>query len=646
MSSHLNRTIARSTDLDINSPARTVNTMPSNRRGFTILEVLVALVLTTSMVLVMVRWVGLSGQLSANGAATAGNERTLLVVSSTMADDFENAQPCDGQRRSSMFAQASPSKLVLYRDVDNDGTLELVTWRLAGPDNTQLLREVSPTADDGCTAAPGVFESRLVTDRVRAGTTELFTPRVNGAELPLAATVSCGANPTLCNWQAVGVRMVLENSGGGQPLTLDEVFDLNWRTVRLPLTSVGSVRTTSGADAISSTTTQAMAAVGDFDVRANVQADDWSAGSEQVIVVREDTPTTGLSFKLALLGDGRPVLSVSSNGTSWQTFAASAAVPFADGVAGSVSAQFTHGFDNGLDAASVSFATSVNGVTWVPLGTPVGGPSRFRLYSPDVPVTIGALSDGTAAFVGEIFEVRMDGSSNAATNGWFNASATGVFADSWAGYSAPVAALNGNVSPGGGPSGDPYQRISWTAAGGQKGLVLTGGTPGDTATNCTSAATGPNTFCLWPDSVYLVSFQARGVGGGGLGAQLSAVPSAGAVDRTDINNPPMTDNWQQYEFAMTTTASFPSNALVLSTVGAVNAGSFDVAHVEVDLVHPGRTLTPAWQATPPSPDLDSRGELRNYFTFRASEVGAGSRTMVGDNGEVWTVPASAELTYS
>lgn len=621
--------------------------MEPQRKAFTVLEVMVSLVLTAVMVLLMVRWVGTTGELADSGASTADSQRSISILSAAFADDVENAQPCDSQRRTSMFAQAGPAKVTLFRDVDNNGSVERVTWRLTGPSNRQLVREVAPTADDGCSPGSGAFESRVLSDSVRPGTETVFVPRVSGAEVPLRAPIDCRLSPTRCNWQALGLRVVLEPTSNGQPATLDEVADLNYATIRLPLAQVGYVELDDPAAVLSTETfAAAQTSLNDFDLRASLELADWSNGDNQTIV-SHGAELGDYGYRFGLQSDGAAVLKLSPDGDVFRDYTSGTPVPFGPGEAGWLRVTFSTNVNLGDNESSAIFYTSSDGVTWSPLGAPDTKAGRFRVHNPATTTTIaGTSSVASNSLSGKVFEVGMYGTSNRSSNSWFETASNGL-ADGWKAWSSVAdATLLPGHSTSDGPDGSPFQRVGWTSSGSRKGMALTGNATGASvaATNCENAWVSAVTTCLWPGTDHVVSFKARALGGA-VGSKMSAQPASGATNPVALENPVLSAEWQNYSFGFRTLDGMANGQLLIATESGVDPGSLDLAQVTTEQLFPSTGTYTANPLTPPgNGDADQNG-LRTIFRFKATDVDANTRTALGGGGEVWKLPAVAELDY-
>lgn len=623
----------------------TVTRMRS-RHAFTVLEVIVALVLTTVMVMVMTRWVNLSADLTSTSAANSGAQRTMLAISAGMAEDFNNAVPCDGARRSSMFASASRKRVVLFRDTNGDGNPERVTWELTGPQYTKLTRSVAPT--DGCEPAAGQIETSTLTDSIHPGQVSVFEPRIGGApyRFPNDNPVQCTSQPTLCNWQAIGVKLAIDSyAGDNQPATLEEVFALNWRTVRLPLAQIGAVTfdgLTTESQKIVGVVPRTHATINDLDLVAHVKLDDYTPSAVNIVAAHGlPAPANTAGWAFGVNTDGGVLFRWSHNGTAFnQVVSPTKLSPaVADGSTVFIRAVVDFDTDAGLRTPTVSFFRSDSGTSWTALGAAVAVPQgQARIFNADVPVTVGNLADNSLPTKGQIISVHGWTSPNVLGNGWFY-DGTDSGATGWGGYStSPGVPFTFSRDTGGGPGGRPYLRVSWTGTADNVGAVRSSGVSGGSA-SCASAWVAGRTMCLWPNTTYRLSYQARS-DEGAFGHTMTG--GVGALDNPSnavtLRNPALRLTWQEYMFEFRTGAVTSGNVYVIVN-GSVPAGSVDIAGVTLEMVHPNRSAAynPAVAPyTNPAGTSEPGIGMRQMFGFRASQLSPGAMTGAGDAGESWT----------
>ena len=598
------------------------------------------MVLTASFVLVMVQFVNGTSALSANGSGSSGAEQTSVVLSSMFADDFGSAQPCDPQRRGSLFYLAGPKEIAIYRDVENDGKIEIVTWKIGGVGDTQLIREVA-AASPNCTPAAGTSASVVVASNISSSTVNFFAPRVKGGNVALTDKIVCVLTPTLCNWQAMGVRAVLREGAQGQglPIVYEEVFDLNWKILRIPLSTVVSVKTDGGVDSyIQSTPFATDITKAGIEITAHVKADTWSnAGT--FFSTNSDTKN-GYSFGIST--GGRLTYTYSADGSSTSRATATDPVPFMNGTAGHVRMVFDPSVNDGGSSQQVYFYSSTNGVNWDSRGSSAV-PLRTLPYNPGEGARVGE------GFTGTIYRVTGKGTTNLAANGWFNDNTDGIgFADHWTGYSETSGVdVIGAVSDGG-SEGTLSQTASWNGSGQFNGMALAYGSD---SPSCATPASENNNFCLMPNTDYTLRFYARG-SGDSIDKVVSAGPGATQINGNVMieKNPPLNGyGWSQYEYRFTTAAVTNSN-IFITVDGSSTAGALSVSRVTLDASQSaeGDTLPPS--GPPASSAINLNGDTRVFtggrtlFGFSATDLspeGVGSR---GDS-EIWKANADVELGY-
>lgn len=186
----------------------TVSARPARRAAFTLLEVVVALVLTSGLVLVSLRWVSTLGTLTSLHGEAHDPARTVAYAMSRLEADVAATGSCDPLRRDVAVAAIGPHLLALYVDDDGDGAVDLVTWRV---EDGELRRRVNLADGSRCGFGADYTEVSFAAPLdVSAGAT--FVPVAAGARLPLPADVDCAAAGwAVCAWDAVAVRLVVDN---------------------------------------------------------------------------------------------------------------------------------------------------------------------------------------------------------------------------------------------------------------------------------------------------------------------------------------------------------------------------------------------------------------------------------------------------
>jgi len=101
-------------------------------RAMTLLEVVIATVLTLALVTMIVRWSGVLQTIASTSAARSDAQRTAALISAKLGADIESATGCDNLRRDHPVGFVSKDRLVLFSDQTLDGVPDRVTWFIDG----------------------------------------------------------------------------------------------------------------------------------------------------------------------------------------------------------------------------------------------------------------------------------------------------------------------------------------------------------------------------------------------------------------------------------------------------------------------------------------------------------------------------------
>ncbi len=208
-------------------------------RALTLLEIVIASVLTLALVTAMVKWASVVQLLANGGTSRTEASRTATLLSARLGSDIDTAVGCDVLRRDRPFAALAPSELTLYSDSNEDGFADRVTWSIVG-------QEVRRTVEYGLgscafeTAQP----STIVTNLVRVTSPAVFSSISGGAIAPVTARLSCTAAPTSCDFDAVRLTLTL-NGDSTAPYLYEGSFPLDRRLYQGNTATVGTYVTTS-----------------------------------------------------------------------------------------------------------------------------------------------------------------------------------------------------------------------------------------------------------------------------------------------------------------------------------------------------------------------------------------------------------------
>lgn len=222
--------------------------MKFRARALTLLEIVIASVLTLALVTAMVKWASVVQLLANGGTSRTEASRTATLLSARLGSDIDTAVGCDTLRRDRPFASLTPSELTLYSDTDADGFADRITWTILG-------QEVRRTVEHGLgacsfdTAQP----TTIVTNLVRATSPAVFSTIAAGSITPLTSRLSCTTSPTACDFDAVRLTLTL-NGDQTAPYLYEGSFPLDRRLYQGNTATVATYVTTT----IATTTTTSL----------------------------------------------------------------------------------------------------------------------------------------------------------------------------------------------------------------------------------------------------------------------------------------------------------------------------------------------------------------------------------------------------
>lgn len=101
------------------------------RRGYTLVELGVVVLLTSLLIFGMVRWlVGIGASASA-GIEDVSDQRAALVFDQ-IAKDLRTLAHCQAAGTDARVVQVQANTMTVITDSDSDGTAETVSWRISG----------------------------------------------------------------------------------------------------------------------------------------------------------------------------------------------------------------------------------------------------------------------------------------------------------------------------------------------------------------------------------------------------------------------------------------------------------------------------------------------------------------------------------
>jgi hypothetical protein len=192
------------------------NTHRDRRRGYTVVELMIAATLGALVVLAGLRWAGGISEI-ALGALRSGDARTAVVAIDRIGDDLVSARHCDTFARDALVRSMTPSSVTFIADPDGNGAPDAVFWRFS---DGLLQRAVTSLGTDCVPVQPTVWSTQL-TDAVIVS----FRPVVEG----LASTnpddypVCTDAFGPGCELEALTVHITRESSTE----SLESTFPVN-----------------------------------------------------------------------------------------------------------------------------------------------------------------------------------------------------------------------------------------------------------------------------------------------------------------------------------------------------------------------------------------------------------------------------------
>lgn len=220
-------------------------------RGITLVEISVAAGIATVLLTFAAFW--LLGLVQISSADNRSNEveRTAARIAADFRRDVENARPCAALGQGSPVLGGTASEVYFHSDVDNDGDLDLVIWRVIASELRRGIAEGTGRDSLGaCTVSPTVNWS-IVAPRVRPftnGTTGATTDKpwyfagVNRGSSPvtfpndpavLTTEEECaGARAERCNFDGLAINVTVTAPDGSGPESVYETVPFNsWSTI-------------------------------------------------------------------------------------------------------------------------------------------------------------------------------------------------------------------------------------------------------------------------------------------------------------------------------------------------------------------------------------------------------------------------------
>lgn len=142
--------------------------------------------------------------------------------------------------------------------------------------------------------------------------------------------------------------------------------------------------------------------VGNIDVRARVALEDWTPGTENVLVSKAGAAGQR-SWYFSVTTSGNLRFSWSADGTNWITKDSTATLNLADGAIKWV--RVTLDVDNGATQNETTFFTSDDNITYITLGSVIQTAGITSIFASTAPIEIGGIAAGTSPMTGKVYRV-------------------------------------------------------------------------------------------------------------------------------------------------------------------------------------------------------------------------------------------------
>jgi type II secretory pathway component PulJ len=207
-------------------------------RGYSLIDVAVAVVLFTAIFTIAARFVLSLAETSASSVTRAEVRRDVAAARRGLENDTARLVACDRSGFGAPFAEFNDAggygehSFAGYGDVDGDGHLDLVAWRVNGGDLQRAVASGSGAGCDTLTITTGAWRTvvrnvRLVNDPNPLVFTALTAGRRSDH------TGSCrGVDADACRFEAVRVQFVAGNEASG-PVLVDLVLPVTTAPGRL-----------------------------------------------------------------------------------------------------------------------------------------------------------------------------------------------------------------------------------------------------------------------------------------------------------------------------------------------------------------------------------------------------------------------------
>lgn len=138
--------------------------------GFTLIEVILVVFMTSVITAVMVRFISIGHPLAKITYLQTQSTETARVQLKRLANTLREARPSDTGAYA--LVETSPQRLIFYANVDGDAATERIRYELSG---TSLTRGVTEPSGNPIVYNIAQENARVVATLIRNGTDPLFT---------------------------------------------------------------------------------------------------------------------------------------------------------------------------------------------------------------------------------------------------------------------------------------------------------------------------------------------------------------------------------------------------------------------------------------------------------------------------------------
>jgi prepilin-type N-terminal cleavage/methylation domain-containing protein len=205
------------------------------RRGFTLLEVVIAMSATLIILVALVAWVSSLMRMSTTAIDLASSSRAKTAVTALLTEDLLRARSCDQASLDPLWDHVTANSIGFFADVvdangvaGSDGAADVVVWRF----RAGLLERGVATGDGTCSPdAVPVFST--VASNVSQRDGEVYFTGLTGATVSEFQAV-CTSVYTRCRYDRIKLFMVVEQgSAAGSPVEIRETFIVSTGSQRI-----------------------------------------------------------------------------------------------------------------------------------------------------------------------------------------------------------------------------------------------------------------------------------------------------------------------------------------------------------------------------------------------------------------------------